>query len=237
MKIVHAVSVLEGEHVYEKRVMPVVGVPHFDPFVRVEHFQILHGGFPTQSHHGFEAIFYLFSGELHHDDDLGNSVDIHCDECQLYVAGHGISHSEMVGNAAHGIRVWIDLPEKLKGMEPTYQKLTCKEMPVTQFDGIKIRTIVGEGSPLQLHSDCEILDISMASKSDYKLNVPKNMKGFVYVIVGSVKIQNHPVEASETMFFEEAGKYSILSLKGARLFVALGEPHEEPIKIESYIVE
>ncbi|RMH38120.1 MAG: pirin family protein, partial [Gammaproteobacteria bacterium] len=110
----------EGDGVTVQRLMPVPGLRHFDPFVLWDHFDIAGGGFPPHPHRGFEAITWLFSGAMHHKDNLGNAGTIHAGGAQRFTAGRGITHSEMPESAAAGIQLWINLPQRLKSIEPDY---------------------------------------------------------------------------------------------------------------------
>ena len=61
-------------------------------------------------------------------------------------AGRGIVHSEMpVGDEeGHGLQLWINLSQKDKMVEPNYQELLSKDIPVVEKGGVKVRVIAGE---------------------------------------------------------------------------------------------
>ncbi|MDQ6963038.1 MAG: hypothetical protein Q9M28_11035 [Mariprofundaceae bacterium] len=52
-------------------------------------------------------------------------------------------HSEMPDGHAAGIQLWINLPKRLKGVEPEYQQVDS--IPQHSHNGVHIQTIVGDG--------------------------------------------------------------------------------------------
>lgn len=61
-------------------------------------------------------------------------------------AGRGIVHCEMpVGTGlTQGLQLWVNLAKKYKMVEPAYQELVSKDIPVVERDGVKVRVIAGE---------------------------------------------------------------------------------------------
>lgn len=119
-------EVAEGDGVDVKRLFPVPGRMNFDPFVLWDHFDILPGkGFPDHPHRGFEAITYMFSGGMNHQDNLGNASFVESGGAQRFTAGSGIVHSEMPAETgrSNGIQLWINLPKRLKTLPASYQQV------------------------------------------------------------------------------------------------------------------
>src|SRR5208283_6174770 len=52
------------------------------------------GGFPMHPHRDMEIVTYVVSGQLEHQDQLGNRGIVHPGEVQVMSAGKGIVHSE-----------------------------------------------------------------------------------------------------------------------------------------------
>ncbi len=79
-----------------------------------------HTGFDTHPHKDMEIISYILSGELTHQDSMGNKERLGRGAIQYLSAGTGITHSEKNegDEEVHLIQTWI-LPEA-KGLNPRY---------------------------------------------------------------------------------------------------------------------
>ncbi|MDX8396352.1 MAG: pirin family protein [Mariprofundaceae bacterium] len=200
--IVQALVVPEGVGVEVKRLIPISGLRHFDPFVLWDHFDISGGGFPDHPHRGFEAITYIFSGGMQHADNLGNKGIIHAGGAQRFTAGKGIVHSEMPEGQAAGIQLWINLPKRLKGLDPDYQQVEKDEIPEVFIEGRSVRTIVGESSSVKLHTEVEYLDVSLQTGVNFERDVIKGMRGFVYVVEGALRVNDQLVAQGSARMFQ-----------------------------------
>jgi len=222
-----AITVPEGDNITVKRLMPVAGRHNFDPFVLWDHFDIAGGGFPNHPHRGFEAITYMFAGGMQHTDNLGNSGTIRNGGAQRFTAGKGIVHSEMPEGQSAGIQLWINLPKRLKQVDPEYQQVDS--VPVVSSDGTHIRTIVGEQGAIQLKTDVEYLDIALDAGAELKRAIPEGFRGFVYLVDGSVRLQERELSAGSAAFIEDVAELTITADNAARLMWCFGSPHHEPI--------
>ena len=232
--VVKALVVPEGDGVEVKRLMPVAGLRNFDPFVLWDHFDIAAGGFPDHPHRGFEAITYMFAGGMQHTDNLGNRGTIHGGGAQRFTAGRGMVHSEMPhqgenGRHAAGIQLWINLPQRLKGVDPEYQQEEIDGIPATDIEGGAIRNIVGEAGPILLKTDVEYLDVSLDAGATLQRNVTGEMRGLIYLIEGSITVDGHAVEAGSAAFVDGETGLSIEANKTSRFMWCFGKPHGEPI--------
>jgi len=217
----------EGDGVTVKRLLPTHALRNLDPFVLWDHFDIHGGGFPTHPHRGFEAITYLFEGGMQHADNLGNQGTIHAGGAQRFTAGRGLSHSEFPDGHAHGIQLWINLPKSLKSTDPAYQQ--AEKMAESSEHGVTIRTIVGQGGPIQLRTEVEYLDISMAADSKLDQVIPEGWVGFVYAVQGRVNIGSESLQAGDAAMMDAIQALTLHSQSDARLMWCFGRPHGEPI--------
>ena len=151
IKLRNVTVVPEGDGVDVKRLFPLQGFMNFDPFVLWDHFNIGPGrGFPDHPHRGFEAITYMFDGGMNHKDNLGNESFVTAGGAQRFTAGAGMVHSEMPAEAgeSNGIQLWINLPQRLKKIEPGYQQVDAAEFPIVELEAGQVKILVGENSPL-----------------------------------------------------------------------------------------
>ena len=229
----HAIEMKEGVDANVKRLMPVPDFRNFDPFVLWDHFNVSPGtGFPDHPHRGFEAITYIFEGTMNHKDNLGNESTVTSGGAQRFTAGSGIVHSEMPspeGNT-RGIQLWINLPKRLKAIEPDYQQVNAINIPEQVIEKGKVRIIVGKDSPLELHTPARYLDVSLEPGGRFQETVPEGFQGFIYMVVGKATINGREVESGDAFFMDGIDKIHILANEGCRAMVCFGKPHDEPIR-------
>ncbi len=239
--VTQAIETMEGDKVIVKRLFPVAGLRNHDPFVLWDHFEVAAGsGFPAHPHRGFEAITYLFSGEMAHEDNLGNSSIIGPGGAQRFTAGKGIVHSEMPGSdePARGIQLWINLPKRLKHIDPDYQDASADEITkreVLDESGRKviIRSIVGEDGPIQLQTSVVYYELIMEAGSSYQWTPPENYSGLIYIVNGIATVNEIQLKPGDSLLFEENTNQPealLFSCKeDSTIMVCFGKPHGEPI--------
>ena len=234
MRIVDSLLTSEGDGAEVKRLFPLrAGRMNHDPFVLWDHFYLKKGtGFPTHPHRGFEAITYIFEGSMEHKDNLGNHSRVYEKGAQRFTAGRGIEHSEMPdpeGNTT-GIQLWINLPKRLKTLEPGYQQVDAEEIPEQQIKGGKVRTIVGEGSAMKLHTPVQYQDISLQKGASFSEEIADSFQGLLYVVEGELQINADKLPAGKAIYIEEQDTgIEVTALEDSRFMLCVGKPHKEPI--------
>lgn len=231
---ISAKETLEGDSVIVNRLFPIAGRMNFDPFVLWDHFNIAPGhGFPDHPHRGFEAITYMLSGGMHHRDNLGNNAFVSLGGAQVFCAGKGIVHSEMPADKlqSSGIQLWINLPKRLKKIEPNYQQVLSKDLPLVDFEGGGCRTIVGEGSPIELHTDVTYQHVSLAKDSHYQIYISEGLNAVIYVLLGSITLSDETINATEALLMEckQEQNLSIKANEQSEFMFCCGTPHHQTI--------
>lgn len=233
----NVVEVSEGEGVDVKRLFPLKKFMNFDPFVLWDHFDIGSGrGFPDHPHRGFEAITYMFEGGMNHKDNLGNESFVSAGGAQRFTAGKGIVHSEMPSVKSHnnGIQLWINLPQKLKKISPSYQQVNNNEFPVNDIDGGKVKVIVGNGSPIVLQTDVHYRQVNLQVQARYDVNLMSEnarlpMKCIVYLIKGKLKILDNELNIGQSLFVTDESGLTVSAVEKSEFMLCFGLPHNEPI--------
>ncbi|HEV2261351.1 MAG TPA: pirin family protein [Candidatus Rubrimentiphilum sp.] len=85
-------------------------------------------GFPTHPHRDMEILTYIFSGELEHQDSMGNRGVVKPGGVQFMSAGTGVRHSEYnarTDTELHLAQMWV-VPGRL-GMPPSYGQMDFTE--------------------------------------------------------------------------------------------------------------
>jgi redox-sensitive bicupin YhaK (pirin superfamily) len=232
LEIQHAMETMEGDGARVRRLFPLPARRmNFDPFVLWDDFHISAGaGFPDHPHRGFEAITYIFSGQIRHADNLGNDSVVGPGGVQCFTAGRGLVHSEMPGGdeETHGIQMWVNLPQRLKQIAPAYQQVAASEIPEITSEGCRVRIVVGEGSPVQLQTAVGYLDVQMEADVSYVHVIPAEHQGFVYVVSGEVELSGDSLPEGSAGYFT-GSQLELVAITNSRLMICHGMPHGEPI--------
>lgn len=223
----------EGDGARVKRLMPIPGFMNYDPFVLFDNFELQPGtGFPPHPHRGFEAITYLFTGEIEHRDNLGNVSRVGPGGAQRFTAGHGIVHSEMpsVEDQTRGIQLWINLPARLKASAPAYQEAKAESIVDEPVDGGARRVIVGETGPVQLMTPVRYVHYRFDAGGEVEEALPEGWRAIVYVLDGAVSVNGESLGPADAYFMADADRVSLVARPGVEFMFVAGLPHGEPIR-------
>jgi len=228
-----AINMSEGDGVEVYRLFPVSNkMMNYDPFVLWDNFNLgPKRGFPTHPHRGFEAITYMFTGSIEHNDNLGNHSTVTEGGAQRFTAGRGMEHSEMPDSQvdSNGIQLWINLAKNKKSIEPSYQQVDKNDIPVIHTDGGTISVIAGEESDVNLQSAVRYLNVNLEKNAKMTEEVATNFRGFVYLLEGEIKINNETINNQEAFFFEDIKVLKIEAITVSHFMICMGQPHGEPI--------
>ena len=226
-------QVPEGDGVDVKRLFPLPQCMNYDPFVLWDHFNIGPGkGFPDHPHRGFEGITYMFAGGMNHRDNLGNESFVTAGGAQRFTAGKGIVHSEMpaASGESNGIQLWVNLPQRLKQIEPGYQQVDAIDFPVIPLQDGEVKVLVGKDSPLELHTHILYQHVTLNSEGHYSLELETGMRGLVYVIQGEIKLNNNKIQADQALFIEDTHALEFAAVLDSQFMICMGMPHGEAIR-------
>lgn len=234
---------LEGAGVRLHRVFAQPEVPKFDPFLLLDDFgsdtpEDYLKGFPWHPHRGIETVTYMKSGEVEHQDSLGNKGVIRAGDVQWMTAGSGIVHQEMPQRSEttlKGLQLWVNLPKDKKMTRPEYRGITADEIPKVEEDDKTVSVISGEYSGVRgpaehLHVDVRYFDVALKKAGTFRYRIPSHFTVFVYVYSGSVTIgAEQLVEEEYAALTGDGDEIVLTTASGAGCIVVAGEPIGEPI--------
>ncbi len=233
-----AKDIRTGAEAQVKRVFPTRELKYIDPFVLLEEFTLgPAAGFPPHPHRGFEVVTYVEGGSLRHKDNLGHDVDLLAGGAQRITVGSGVVYEESPGisGMAHGFQLWVNLPKELKMRPPDYQEVMPDAIPEARADNFKVRRIIGEGSPVRLHTPV-LYEVMEVYRTSHPLYIPLDFASFIYVYDGELHMPGI-VRQGEVVLLAGGEQYAVWSDGLVRFLLLEGIPHGEPIYLHGSFVD
>jgi redox-sensitive bicupin YhaK (pirin superfamily) len=227
-----SVAAIDGAGATVQRVFPSPALRHLDPFVLLDDFDVRQGaGFPDHPHRGFEAFTYMIEGAFHHRDSMGNDSVIGPGGTQRFTSGRGARHSEMPATDGRnrGLQLWVNLPRRLKRVDPSYAGIDGKDMPIEALAGRVVREIVGLRSPVELQTEVAYMDVDLLADASFEHTFPDGHNALIYVLDGELELLGESLRAGEALL-PSAGAVHIRASVASRFVWLSGRPHGEPIR-------
>lgn len=168
---------------------------HYDPaFAGFESLRVINDdrvsprqGFGEHPHAAMEIISYVISGQLQHQDSMGNGRTIHPGEFQYMSAGIGVRHSEQnpsPSEPVHFLQIWITPREK--GTQPRYQELSVREE-----EGSRQLTLVassdGREGSIEIHQNVDLTFGRLEKGETVTIDTPAT-KHWIHLISGQLQL-------------------------------------------------
>jgi redox-sensitive bicupin YhaK (pirin superfamily) len=239
--------------------LPSTQIPYsqVDPFILV-HEGVVPANFgasvdTTHPHRGFDNLWYAISGasSTGHSTGPGGTMErarLETGSLLKLRTGRGVLHADSLGEdeiqagtatEMRSILFWVNLARKDKGVEPTAQVLQPRDVPVRQEGDAVVRTLVGEGSPVELGTPGLILDVELPRGGAFSTPIPPDFNGFVYMLEGEASFGANARRASrsQTAVLGPGRALSVVDAQpGTRFMVMTGKPYgEAPIYNGPYV--
>jgi redox-sensitive bicupin YhaK (pirin superfamily) len=230
----------DGAGVNMTRIIGTPELDHLDPFLLFDVFESddpddYIAGFPPHPHRGFETVTYMLAGQMRHRDNAGNEGVICAGGVQWMTAGRGIIHSEMPeqeNGLMWGTQLWVNLPQQDKMMAPAYQEFAAADIPAERReDDMEIRTIAGtDGAVTDRPTEPIYLDITLSANAGFSKSVPATHNAFLFVIEGSVWIEDQEISARTLAILADGDTVSVeTKVEKSRFLLIAGRKLDEPI--------
>ena len=240
-KIIQGTATSDGAGVNLTRIIGSPELNMLDPFLLLDEFgsddpNDYIAGFPPHPHRGFETITYMLNGKFKHKDSAGNEGYLKDGSVQWMTAGRGVIHSEMpeqTEGLVRGFQLWMNLPKKLKMINPAYNDIPAERIPKLSFNGGNAKIIAGtyqgvEG-PGKPHTGMLYHDIYLDENAHFEMPVEDGWNAFIYVYEGSV-VLSQAVSKGMLAVFDQSGDLKLQAAKeNSRFIVVAGEPLDEPV--------
>ena len=167
-------------------------------------------GFGTHGHRDMEIISYVLSGELAHQDSMGNGTPgaaetgvIRPGDVQRMSAGRGVRHSEFnhaPKDTTHFLQIWIEPSER--GIEASYEQ---KHFDAASKQG-QLRLIAspdGRDGSVTIHADAQLYSGLLTSSDALKFELDPSRRAYVHCVRGSVEVNGVRLSAGDALKIEQ----------------------------------
>lgn len=169
-------------------------------------------GFGKHSHRNMEIISYVLSGELAHQDSMGNIKGIPPGDVQLMSAGTGVTHSEFnhaKDQVTHFLQIWIE--PNVQEIPPSYEQ---KTIPAAEKQGA-LRLVAspnGENGSEVIHADAKVYAGLFDGNEITSLDIDPRRKAYVHLIRGELVVNGQKITSGDAVLLEQESNIQIATL-------------------------
>jgi len=176
-------------------------------------------GFGKHGHRDMEIISYVLSGELAHQDSMGNVKGIPPGDVQRMSAGTGVMHSEFnhaEGQTTHFLQIWI-LPN-VTGIAPSYEQ---KTIPAREKRGA-LRLVAspdGAQGSVTIHADAALYAGLFEGTETAELALDPARKGYVHLVQGALEVNGQRIGSGDAVLLENESRIVLANGSAAEVLV------------------
>ena len=184
-------------------------------------------GFGTHGHRDMEIISYVLSGELAHQDSMGNgrgdrgtpSGVIRPGDVQRMSAGRGVLHSEFNGSQSepvHFLQIWIQ--PNVRGIDPGYEQ---KHFTDADKRG-RLRLVAspdGADGSVRIHQDARVYAGRFDGAERAELALSAGRRAYVHVARGQVRVNSESLSTGDALKLADVANVAITDGSGAEVLV------------------
>ncbi len=176
-------------------------------------------GFGKHSHRNMEIISYVLSGELAHQDSLGNIKAIPPGDVQRISAGSGVTHSEFnhaEGCITHFLQIWLE--PNVQDIPPSYEQ---KTISAAEKQGVLrlVASPTGEYESVVIHADAKLYAGLLDGDETATLMLDPCRKAYVHLIRGELKVNGQTISTGDALLLEQERQIQITHAKQAEVLV------------------
>jgi len=176
-------------------------------------------GFGKHGHRDMEIISYVLSGELAHQDSMGNVKGIPPGDVQRMSAGTGVMHSEFnhaKGQTTHFLQIWIE--PNVTGIPPSYEQ---KTIPETQKRG-SLRLVAspdGAQGSVTIHADAALYAGLFDGHESAELALDPARKGYVHLVRGALQVNGQHMSTGDAVLLADESRIVLANGVDAEVLV------------------
>ena len=176
-------------------------------------------GFGKHGHRNMEIISYVLSGELAHEDSMGNVKGIPPGDVQRMSAGTGVTHSEFnhaKDQTTHFLQIWIE--PNVTEIAPSYEQ---KTIPSVDKLGklCLIASPNGADHSVKIHADAKVYVGLFNGPQSQKLELNTERKAYVHLIKGDLQINGISLSTGDALLIEKESSLLISDGQEAEVMI------------------
>ena len=176
-------------------------------------------GFGTHGHRDMEIISYVLSGNLAHQDSMGNVKGIPPGDVQRMSAGSGVRHSEFnhaKGEQTHFLQIWIE--PNVRGIAPSYEQKTVPESAKRGQLALVAAPEPGEHT-VKIHADARMYAGLFDGAEQATLTLDPQRKAYVFVVRGSLQANGQALNAGDAALLQAEHRLTLDQASDAEVLV------------------
>lgn len=160
-------------------------------------------GFGTHGHRDMEIVSYVLSGELAHQDSMGNVKTIPAGDVQRMSAGSGVTHSEFNHSKTeqtHFLQIWIE--PHTQGLTPSYDQRSFRS---SEKEG-QLQVIVspdGAEDSLSMNANAWIYAGKFNKGQSFTLSLAATPKAYVHLVQGTLTVNGIALNPGDAVFMTD----------------------------------
>ncbi|PVE43943.1 pirin family protein [Limnohabitans planktonicus] len=159
-------------------------------------------GFGTHGHRDMEIISYVLSGNLAHQDSMGNVKGIPPGDVQRMSAGSGVRHSEFnhaQGEETHFLQIWIE--PNVTGIEPGYEQKTIPEA-IKRGQLALVAAPEAAEHTVTIHADARMYAGLFEGAEQATLALHPERKAYVFLVRGTLQVNGQRLTAGDAALLQ-----------------------------------
>ena len=176
-------------------------------------------GFGTHGHQDMEIISYVLSGNLAHQDSMGNVKGIPPGDVQRMSAGTGVKHSEFnhaQGEETHFLQIWLEPNQR--GVTPSYEQKTIA--PQSKRGALAlIASASPSGDAVKIHADAALYAGLLDGDEKASLALNPARKAYVFLIRGALNANGQQLKAGDALLLSQESQLNLSQGQDAEVLV------------------
>lgn len=177
-------------------------------------------GFGKHPHDNMEIVSIPLSGDLEHEDSMGNKAVIKSGDVQVMSAGTGIFHSEKNKNPNEEVKflqIWIQ-PNK-RGVEPRYDQITLNPADLdNKFAQVLSPNKADDG--VWVYQDAWFHLGNLSSGTELTYNVKKKGNGvYAFLLEGDATVATISLNKRDAVGITETDSFMVKADSEAKILL------------------